>query len=101
MTVKTVTSEDARIKMRDILDDVHGGDEVVIERYRRPAAVVVNYAQWQAWKEAQKNEMITEAKKILADIHSGKTETTSHDELMRLMFEKRAAHVDARPHRHF
>ena len=54
MTVKTVTSEDARIKMRDILDDVHIGVEVIIERYRRAAAVVVNYAQWQAWKEAQK-----------------------------------------------
>jgi prevent-host-death family protein len=51
MTVKVYKSEDARLKLRDILDDVMTGRaESVIERYGKPTAVVVNYAQWQAWK---------------------------------------------------
>ncbi len=61
MTIKTVTGEDARIKMRDILDDVNTGAEVVIERYRRPAAVVVNYSQWQAWKRDRIQDLMTGA----------------------------------------
>jgi prevent-host-death family protein len=51
MTIKTYKSEDARLKLRDILDDVMtGAAESVIERYGKPTAVVVNYAQWQAWR---------------------------------------------------
>jgi hypothetical protein len=50
MTVKTMGSDQARLKMRDILDDVIGGAEVVIERYDKPTAVVIGYTQWQTWK---------------------------------------------------
>src|SRR5690348_713493 len=99
MTIKTVTSEDARIKMRDILDDVHTGAEVIIERYRRPAAVVVNYAEWQAWKASQKAQLIAEAKQNLAKAKADPKSLTGHEELMQLMIEKRtqgpAAHVAA------
>ena len=51
MDTLTITSEQARIKMRDILDDVLGGKEVIIERYAKPTAVVVGYKQWQVWKK--------------------------------------------------
>lgn len=99
MTIKTVTSEDARIKMRDILDDVHTGVEVIIERYRKPAAVVVNYADWQAWKAAQKAQLIAEAKQNLAKAKAAPQSLTGHEELKRLLVEKRtqgpAAHVAA------
>jgi prevent-host-death family protein len=88
MAIKTVTSEDARIKMRDILDEVNTGDEVVIERYRRPTAVVVGYAQWQAWKAAQEAELTAHAHQVLSDILSGKVGTVSHAELVRKMAEK-------------
>jgi len=47
-------SDEARTKMRDILDEVTAGREVVIARYNKPTAVVVNYAQWQAWKRERK-----------------------------------------------
>ena len=51
MTVKTIGSDEARLKLRDILDDVYAGQhEVVIERYHKPTAVVVGYEQWQAIK---------------------------------------------------
>ncbi|MEZ4615606.1 MAG: type II toxin-antitoxin system prevent-host-death family antitoxin [Caldilineaceae bacterium] len=58
MTVKTYTSEDARLKLRNILDDVMtGAAESVIERYGKPTAVVVNYAQWQAWKRQRASRL--------------------------------------------
>jgi prevent-host-death family protein len=49
MTVRTVKSDEARTNFRDILDDVQAGaTEIVIERWNKPAAVLVNYQQWQA-----------------------------------------------------
>ena len=47
----TMKSEEARVRMRDILDEVLSGKEVVIERYAKPTAVVIGYKQWQAWKK--------------------------------------------------
>ncbi len=94
MTIKTFNSGDARLKLRDILDDVIGGDtEVVIERYNKPSAVIVNYEQWQELKRQQQNALLSQAKQISADIASGKTSTISHDDLKRLMIQKRAGHV--------
>jgi prevent-host-death family protein len=94
MTVKTFKSDEARLKLRDILDDVFRGDtEVVIERYNKPTAVVVNYDQWQALKRQQQKDLLAKAKQISSDIDSGKMGTTSHDELMRLMIEKQAGNV--------
>jgi prevent-host-death family protein len=98
MTVRTIATDDLRLNLRDILDEVNTGVEVVVERYRKPMAVVVNYAQWKAWKEAQKAELIAQAKQISADIHAGREETTSHEELMRLIEEKRSrasVHVES------
>lgn len=89
MTIKTMTSEDVRIRLRDVLDDVHTGAEVIIERYRKPAAVVVNYEQWQAWKAAQKAELIAEAKENLLRAKADPSTLTSHDELKQLILEKR------------
>jgi prevent-host-death family protein len=90
MTIKTVASEEIRLRLRDVLDAVHAGHEVIIERYRKPSAVVVNYAQWQAWKEAQEAELAAHAQQVIADMQSGKAGTTSHEELMRLVAEKHA-----------
>lgn len=94
MTIKTFKSDEARLKLRDILDDVFRGDtEVIIERYSKPTAVVVNYEQWRTLKRLQQQELLAKAKQVSADIASGKTSTISHDDLKRLMLEKRAAHV--------
>lgn len=94
VAIKTFKSDEARLKLRDILDDVFRGDtEVIIERYSKPTAVVVNYEQWQKFKRMQQQELLAQAKRVSADIASGKMGTISHDELKRLMLEKRAAHV--------
>jgi prevent-host-death family protein len=58
MVAKTYKSEEARLKLRDILDEVMtGAGDVVIERYNKPTAVVISYTQyqqWQAWKRRRK-----------------------------------------------
>ncbi|MDQ3247911.1 MAG: type II toxin-antitoxin system Phd/YefM family antitoxin [Chloroflexota bacterium] len=46
MTVRTISSEEARNNFRDILDDAIASNEVIIERYSKPVAVVVNYDRW-------------------------------------------------------
>jgi antitoxin (DNA-binding transcriptional repressor) of toxin-antitoxin stability system len=51
MDTLTISSEQARVKMRDILDDVLGGKEVVIERYAKPIAVVIGFKEYQSWKK--------------------------------------------------
>jgi prevent-host-death family protein len=49
--ITTMKSEEARVRMRDILDEVIAGKEVIIERYAKPTAVVIGYKQWQIWKK--------------------------------------------------
>jgi prevent-host-death family protein len=96
MTIKTFKSDEARLKLRDILDDVFRGDtEVVIERYNKPTAVVINYEQWLVLKRARQAELLAEAKRIAARIDSGEEKTIAHDELKRLMLEKRTQGISA------
>ncbi len=72
MRIKTYKAEDARTKMRDILDDVTTGTtEVIIERHGKPTAVVVGFHQWQAWKRQRKERH----DRIRAEIEAGHYET--------------------------
>ena len=73
MTVKTIGSDEARVKLRDILDDVYAGQiEVVIERYNKPTAVVVNYSQWQQTSsELARLRRIIEADQDFAAMRAG------------------------------
>ncbi len=56
--IKTYGSEEARLKLRDILDVVNVGQESVIERYSKPVAVVVGYRQWQAFKRQRAEQLV-------------------------------------------
>jgi antitoxin (DNA-binding transcriptional repressor) of toxin-antitoxin stability system len=47
MSTITVTSDQARINWRDMIDTAFAGSDVVIERYGKPMVAVVNYDQWQ------------------------------------------------------
>jgi len=94
MAIETVTSEYARINMRDILDAIIAGSVYVIERYRKPTAVVISYAQWQTTqKRLRELELLMEARQIEAKIEQGEMGTIAHDDLKRLMLEKRAQGV--------
>lgn len=57
MSIKTIKSEEARVKMRDILDEVTAGREIMIERYNKPVGVIVPHALWQQLKKLQREEI--------------------------------------------
>jgi prevent-host-death family protein len=91
--VITVKSEQARAKMRDILDVVSAGGEVVIERYDRPTAVVIGYQQWQAIMELVKlvreDQLRSDLQRAKARVASGESGFVSHSELKRRIMERR------------
>lgn len=66
-TITTMKSDEARIQWRDLLDSAHAGDEIVIERYNKPMAVVVNYAEWQRMKQ----QRLAKLDQRLADMKAG------------------------------
>jgi antitoxin (DNA-binding transcriptional repressor) of toxin-antitoxin stability system len=67
MAVRTVKSDEARTLLRDLLDDVTAGREVVIERYNKPVGVLIPHTQWQRWKKAQREEIA----RIRAEMDAG------------------------------
>lgn len=76
--IKTYGSEEARLKLRDILDDVNSGQESVIERYNKPVAVVVGYRQWQALKRLRAEQLAQSR----AEARAGQTHTFEEVEQM-------------------
>jgi prevent-host-death family protein len=83
MTVRTVKSDEARTNFRDILDDVQAGaTEVVIERWNKPAAVMVNYQQWQALRR-QRLAMLDQRS---AEIDAG--DFLTHEQVLSEMRER-------------
>ena len=92
MTIVTMKSEEARNSWRDMLDIALKGGRVIIERYSKPQAVLVGYEQWQKTQQRlQEYELLQEAKQIADRIDRGEEKTISHEELKRLMLEKRAS----------
>jgi len=57
MKTLTMKGEEARNSWRDIIDTAFQGGEVVIQRYDKPVAVLVNYDAWLTWK-AQRNAFL-------------------------------------------
>jgi prevent-host-death family protein len=51
MKVMEVGGETARNRWSEMVDTALAGGEVIVNRHRRPVAVLVNYAAWQAWKK--------------------------------------------------
>ena len=64
--IRTVKSEEARTSMRDILDDVNAGREVIIERLNKPVGVIVPHARWKAWKKRHQEEIAQARAEIAA-----------------------------------
>ncbi len=49
MTVRTYESNRARSQWRDVLDEATTGEaDIVVERYGKPVAVVISYADYEA-----------------------------------------------------
>ena len=52
MTTTTLDSKEARTKWRDLLDVASAGEaDVIITRYGKPAAVLIDYEDYIAWQE--------------------------------------------------
>ena len=80
MTAKTISSDQARAKWRELLDTAVTGSHVIIERYGKPVAVLVPYQDyvqqgvvreetavyqtnnWETLKAEIKAELLTEPK---------------------------------------
>jgi hypothetical protein len=67
MNVVTMKGEEARNSWRDIIDTAFKGGEVVIQRYDKPVAVLVNYEAWQAWKKQRRAYL----DKLSAEVEAG------------------------------
>jgi hypothetical protein len=68
MTVMTLSSEEARRQWREMLDSILAGKtELVVERYGKPIAAVVNFDLWQAMKK----RWIGELDRISAEMDAG------------------------------
>jgi PHD/YefM family antitoxin component YafN of YafNO toxin-antitoxin module len=52
METVTFSSFEARGRWRDMMDAALTGKQVVIARYDKPQAVLVNYQQWQMFQQA-------------------------------------------------
>lgn len=71
---------------------------VILAQRSRPAAVLLSVSDYDKLiKRLEQFELLAEARRVLADIDSGKAGTTSYDELKRLLSERgtqgTAAHV--------
>jgi prevent-host-death family protein len=65
--IATMDSREARTRFRDILDATVAGKEVVIERYNKPTAVVVNYELWQRMRR----EFLAMLNQRSVEMHAG------------------------------
>jgi prevent-host-death family protein len=51
MAAKVMKSDAVRMSWRDVLDDVADGDDILVERYNKPVAVVIAYEDYVALQD--------------------------------------------------
>lgn len=75
MVVKTVRSEEARTRLRDVMDEVTAGEaEVVIERYGKPTVAVISYKEYQRI-QAEREKRCARLAKSRAEMEAGNYQT--------------------------
>lgn len=91
MEAVTMTSDQARREWREMLDHAYmDNQEVVIERYGKPIVAVVKYTQWQKTQDRlEELELILGVRTAKAREAAGETTPISHDDLKRLLIERR------------
>jgi PHD/YefM family antitoxin component YafN of YafNO toxin-antitoxin module len=94
MSIVTITSEDARLHWRETIDAAYADKRsVVIERYNKPVAVLLNYEEWQATvqnlQRLKELELLHQVRHVKTKIVNGETSFTAHDDLKRLILERR------------
>ncbi len=99
MSVLILKSDEARQQWRTVLDKAMMGDQVVVERYARPEAVIVGYSQYNKMRERlEELELMLDVRTAKEKEKAGETKPISHDDLKRLLIERRnpgnPLHVD-------
>lgn len=75
MTVKTLSSEEARTHLRDVMDEVTAGEaEIVIERHGKPTVAVISYKEFQRIQR-ERAKRRTKLAKLRAEMESGNYKT--------------------------
>ncbi len=89
MTI-TINSDEARVRMSEILDQVSAGDHFVVARYNKPIGVLIPHNNWQSY---QMYLAFEEAKRVEQELQAGHMGVVSGAEMQRLMDEKAASYV--------
>lgn len=78
-----------RDRYKSIFKQLDRGPVLLVQN-SKVAAVLVSPQQWNAQQaELQRLRLLNEAKRVLAEIHSGQAETISHDELKQQILNHR------------
>lgn len=67
---RTVTAAEANNRLDELLDSVHAGQEIAIERGGEVAAVLVPPAQWEEWVERRRAEARDRFFAMVDEIHA-------------------------------
>ncbi|MEZ4659693.1 MAG: hypothetical protein R2911_19230 [Caldilineaceae bacterium] len=51
-----------------MLDDALAGHEIVIKRYRKPLAFIVNHTEWQELKQVKVRMLVLETVRRIGDV---------------------------------
>lgn len=78
---RIMKSDDVRQNWRDVIDDALLGGRVIIERYTKPLAVIINYKQYVEMKERLSYlETWAEAQRIKHAIDSGSAQVVTFEQ---------------------
>lgn len=92
--LQTESVSNFRDNYNSVLAKVANGPVLLLQRSKL-AAVLVSQEEWNriavCLKRLEQFELLARAKEVKARVENGEETTISHDELMRLMLEKRLA----------
>lgn len=93
MAETVMRSDDVRQNWREVLDNALLGGRVIVERYAKPLAVLINYKQYQEMKDRLSFlEAWAQAHQIDHDIESGKTQAVTLEQHKARMQTKGASY---------
>jgi prevent-host-death family protein len=86
--VKTLSLTQAKSKLGGLVDRVHTlGEEILITRHGRPAAILVSPAKFESWRETaalrKDASFLNEIRTGLASLKAGRAKLYTLDELLR------------------
>ncbi len=82
MNIKTMKSDAVRQRWRDVVDEVVAGTDVLVERYNKPVAVVIAYADYLALRaELEEHRALRRAEAAWEEVCRNPASAVAWDEL--------------------